>query len=178
VNVIPQQHSLRHLFHALVDDCYGRQLGLDDTEISTYVADLLTDFSESNRIYAMRDAAGKPLQRVSEMLTASDPVHGTAPSFDAEREARKHIGNYALFFTGMYPRSQPENFLNLIETGKESFYIVSSFNLFEYAREAPMFERLADKFETCVHGINLVRSELDKLHAFPISESKPQQRLM
>jgi hypothetical protein len=142
---------------------------MDDPEISAYVADLLTDFSESNRIYAMRDAAGKPLQRVSEMLTASDPVHGTAPSFDAEREVRKHIGNYALFFTGMYPRSQPENFLNLIETGKESFYIVSSFNLFEC---------LAERFETCVHGINLVRSELDRLHAFPITDSKPQQRLM
>jgi hypothetical protein len=178
VNVIPQQHSLRHLFHGLVDECYGNQLGMDDPEVSAYVADLLTDFSESNRIYALRDQAGKPLQRISDMLTASDPVHGTATSFDAEREARKHIGNYALFFTGMYPRSQPENFLNLIETGKESFYIVSSFNLFEYAREAPLFERLAEKFETCVHGINLVRSELDKLHAFPISDAKPQQRLM
>jgi hypothetical protein len=151
---------------------------MDDPEISTYVADLLTDFSESNRIYAMRDAEGRPLHRLSEMLTAADPIHGTASSFDAEREARIHIGNYALFFTGMYPRSQPENFLNLIETGKESFYIVSSFNLFEYAREAPMFERLAEKFEACVHGINLVRGELDRLHAFPITDAKPQQRLM
>ena len=37
-----------------------------------------------------------PLKRVAEMIAASDPVHGTAASFDAEREARKHIGNYAL----------------------------------------------------------------------------------
>ena len=71
----------------------------------------------------------------------------------------------------MYPRSQPENFLNLIEAGKESYYIVSQFNLFEYAREAPLFEKLAERFETCVHGINLVRGELDKLHALPISDS-------
>jgi hypothetical protein len=176
--VIPQQHSLRHLFHQLVDDCYRRQLGLDDAELSTYVADLLTDFSESDRIYALLDEEGRPLKRVAEMIAASDPVHGTAASFDAEREARKHIGNYALFFTGMYPRSQPENFLNLIEAGKESYYIVSQFNLFEYAREAPLFEKLAERFETCVHGINLVRGELDKLHALPISESAPQKHLM
>ncbi len=176
--MIPQQHSLRHLFHHLVDDCYRRQLGVEDAELASYVADLLTDFSESDRIYSLRDDSGRPLKRVAEMITASDPVHGTATSFDAEREARKHIGNYALFFTGMYPRSQPENFLNLVEAGKESYYIVSQFNLFEYAREAPLFEKLSERFEVCVHGINLVRGELDKLHALPISESKPQQRLM
>ena len=175
--MIPQQHSLRHLFHQLVDECYTNQLGIEDREVATYVADMLTDFSEAKQIYALHDLTGRPLKRISEMVNAADPVHGSAASFDAEREARKHIGNYALFFTGMYPRSQPENFLNLVQAGKESYYIVSQFNLFEYAREAPLFERLSESFETCVHGINLVRSELDKMHALPISENK-QKHLM
>ena len=39
------------------------------------------------------------------MVLAADPVNGTAPSFDAERALRKHIGDYALFVAGMYPEA-------------------------------------------------------------------------
>ncbi len=149
--------------------------------MASYMADLLTDFSESERIYALRDMCGRPVKDLDGMLTAADPVHGTAMSFDAERVARKHIGDYALFFTGMYPEAmhgstQPHTFTRLIQTGKESYGIVASFNLFEYAHEAPLFERLAEQFEDCIYGLNLVRSELDKRRA--LSPTKPQKRLM
>ncbi len=187
--MIPQEHSLRSLFHELVDDCCNRGLGMEDTEISSYMADLLTDFSESTRVYAMRDGGGRPLHDIAAMVAASDPVHGTAPSFDAERLARKHIGDYALFFAGMYPEAmqasvmgdislQPATFMRLIETGKESYSIVASFNLFEYAREAPLFERLADQFETCIYGLNLVRTELDRRKALTSGRATPQKHLM
>ena len=36
------------------------------------------------------------------MLVESNPLLG-APSFDREREVRKHIGDFTLFFTGMFP---------------------------------------------------------------------------
>ena len=39
------------------------------------------------------------------MVQASDPVNGSAQSFDAERAVRKHIGDYALFVAGMYPEA-------------------------------------------------------------------------
>ncbi len=82
---------------------------------------------------------------------------------------RKHIGDYALFVGGMYPeamvssrrrrRHQPS--LNeLIHAGKESYYIVSQFNLFEYEQEAPLFARLADGFERCILGLTMVREEI------------------
>ena len=103
------------------------------------------------------------------MLQAADPVHGSAASFDEERAVRKHIGDYALFVGGMYPeasgssrrrrRHQPS--LNeLIHAGKESYYIVSQFNLFEYEQEAPLFARLADGFERCILGLTMVREEI------------------
>ena len=103
------------------------------------------------------------------MVQAADPVNGTAPSFDAERALRKHIGDYALFVAGMYPeaisssrrlrRHQP-SLGELILAGKESYYIVSQFNLFEYEQEAPLFARLSDRFERCILGLTLVREEL------------------
>ena len=177
--MIPLEHSLRHLFHEVVSECYEARLGLRDAEISSYVADLLTEFCHSENIYRIHDAAGKPVREVGEMLVASDPVHGTAASFDQERERRKHIGDYTLFFTGMYPESmhkggdpQSENFFRMVHTGKESYYIVSQFDLFEYANEAPFFARLSGAFESCIYGLNLVRAELDRLKA--ISPPRPQ----
>ena len=49
----------------------------------------------------------------------------------------------------------------LIRAGKESYYIVSQFNLFEYEQEAPLFARLSDRFERCILGLTLVREELE-----------------
>ena len=48
----------------------------------------------------------------------------------------------------------------LIRAGKESYYIVSQFNLFEYEQEAPLFARLSDWFERCILGLTLVREQL------------------
>jgi len=48
----------------------------------------------------------------------------------------------------------------LIQAGKESYFIVSQFNLFEYEQEAPLFARLSDRFERCILGLTLVREEL------------------
>jgi hypothetical protein len=176
--LIPQEHSLRQLFHEVVSECYDSRLGLRDAEISSYVADLLTEFCRAENIYRIRDAAGNPLREVGEMLLASDPVHGTASSFGEERERRKHIGDYALFFTGMYPDSMQrwgqqdrDNFYHMVQAGKESYYIVSQFDLFEYKQEAPFFGRLAGSFESCIYGLNMVRGELDRRKAIAAPHS-------
>jgi hypothetical protein len=178
--LIPLEHSLRHLFHEVVAECYDSRVGLRDAEISSYVADLLTDFCRAENIYRIRDAAGNPVREVGEMLLASDPVNGTASSFVEEREFRKHIGDYTLFFTGMYPESmscwgdgQRESFLEMVQAGKESYYIVSQFDLFEYKQEAPFFARLSGSFEACIYGLNMVRGELDRLKAISPPPSPP-----
>jgi hypothetical protein len=187
--LIPLEPSLRQLFHDVVSECYDARLGLRDAEISSYVADLLTEFCRADNVYRIRDAAGRPVREVGEMLHASDPVHGTASSFGEERERRKHIGDYTLFVTGMYPESmnrwgdrQRDSFLEMVHAGKESYYIVSQFDLFEYAKEAPFFGRLSGSFEACIYGLNMVREELDRLKAIPpprsTSSSGPETRIM
>ena len=170
--MVPEAQSLRRIFHEIVEDCYEEHVGIRDPEVSSYVADLLTDFCETDRLYSIRDCAGRPLEEVADMLKASDPVHGTADSFDEERRLRKHIGDYTLFLTGMYPESlhlwkQRIRFLQMVRAGKESYWIVSQFNVFEYADEAPLFEKLAEGFEGCVYGLTKVRGEMEKRMALP-----------
>jgi hypothetical protein len=164
-----QAHPLELFFQQAVRNSYEGKLGLNDPDVTAYVARLLCEFSESDKLYKVRDEVGKPIEELTEMVQAADPVHGTAPSFDAERALRKHIGDYALFVAGMYPeaigsnrrmrRHQP-SLGELIQAGKESYYIVSQFNLFEYEQEAPLFARLSDRFERCILGLTLVREEL------------------
>ena len=52
--------------------------------------------------------------------------------------------------------------LELVFAGKQSYFVVSKFDCGEYASEAGLFARLAEGFESCVYGLNLVRAELDK----------------
>ena len=163
-----QAHPLEPFFRQAVRNSYEGKLGLNDPEVTGYVAHMLCEFSEADHLFSVRDAEGRPVQELEAMIHASDPVHGDAPSFDAERAARKHIGDYALFVGGMFPEaSEPErrrrhqpSLAELIQAGKESYYIVSQFNLFEYAKDAPLFARLSDSFERCVLGLTLIRDEL------------------
>jgi hypothetical protein len=166
---IPESHPLRSFFLEVVNDHFDSDLGLRDSELQSYIANMLTDFCDTDTLYKIRDSAGRPLHDVGEMLLESDPIYGDAPSFDRERQVRKHIGDYALFYTGMFPesinhlrlrRNRLENFVDWMKAGKESYYIVSKFEFFEYAKVAPLFAKLSNKFEECVCGLNMVKNDL------------------
>jgi hypothetical protein len=164
-----ESHPLEQLFVDLVGRHYAEEIGIRDPQIISYVAHLLAEFCDAEQLYKIRSSAGKPLNDVGEMLLESDPVYGPAPSFDRERQVRKHIGDYTLFFAGMFPesinhyrlrRQRLENFVEWMKAGKESYYIVSKFEYFEYAKVAPLFAQLSSKFEECVFGLNRVKNEL------------------
>jgi hypothetical protein len=168
--MLPENHVVREFFTALVEKHYEESVGLRDAEISHYVANLLADFCECEELYKVRTAEGRSLTDVGEMLLEADPVYGPAPSFDRERQVRKHIGDYTLFFSGMFPESinaqrlrrhRLESLVDFIKAGKESYFIVSKFEHFEYAKVAPLFSRLSREFERCVAGLNIVKNELE-----------------
>src|SRR5487761_963697 len=169
-----QENPLRKLFEEIVYDCYSQNSELDDAEVASYVAGILTDFAETEQLYRIRDRRGRQLREVREMLVASDPVYGEAYSFVREREVRKHIGDFSLFFAGMFPkfaqwqhRNPQESLQALQRAGKESYYIVSQFNVFEFEQEAPLFARLAETFDACAYGLTQVRKELDRRKILP-----------
>jgi hypothetical protein len=168
--MVPENHAVREFFQVLVEKHFHETLGLRDQELSDYVSNLIGDFCETDELFKIRDTEGRPLTDVGEMLLAADPVYGPAPSFDRERQVRKHIGDFTLFFTGMFPesvnprrlrRQRLENFVDFIKAGKESYYIVSKFEHFEYAKVAPLFARLSAEFERCVYGLNIIKNELE-----------------
>ena len=169
---IPETHPLQQLFLELVGRHYAEEIGIRDPQVVNYVAQLLSEFCDAEQLLKIRNATGKPLNDVGEMLIESDPVYGPAPSFDHERQVRKHIGDYTLFYAGMFPesinhfrlrRQRLENFVEWVKAGKESYYIVSKFEHFEYAKVAPLFASLSKNFEGCVYGLNMVKNDLEEM---------------
>lgn len=176
VEVIPESSSLQRFFQEVVERNYD-EVGVRSSEVHAYVANLLAEFCEAETLYKIRNAEGRSLCDLGEMLLESDPVYGPAPSFDRERQVRKHIGDCSLFFSGMFPeglnhsrlrRSRLESLIDFVKAGKESYYIVSKFEHFEYAKVAPLFRKMSQEFERLVYGLNHVKNELEELQ-HPIS---------
>ena len=170
--MVPETHPLQQLFQDLVGQHYADEVGIRDQQVVGYVSNLLAEFCETEQLFKIRDTFNRPLSDVGEMLLESDPVYGPAPSFDRERQVRKHIGDFTLFFAGMFPesinhlrlrRQRLENFVDWMKAGKESYYIVSKFEHFEYAKVAPLFANLSKNFEECVFGLNRVKDELQEM---------------
>ena len=170
--MISESHPLQELFQDLVGRHYAEEIGIRDPQIVAYVSHLLSEFCDAEQLFKIRNAFNRPLSDVGEMLLETDPVYGPAPSFDRERQVRKHIGDYTLFFAGMFPesinhfrlrRERLENFIDWMKAGKESYYIVSKFEHFEYAKVAPLFRRMSAEFEQLVYGLNQVKNELEEM---------------
>jgi hypothetical protein len=163
---ISPDHPLSRLFSGLV----AKELPAD-REVAAYVTDLLIDFVQAERLYRIRNLHGKRLEDVGEMLVESNPLLD-ARSFDREREVRKHIGDYTLFLSGMFPEYvaalprrglRLDSMIDYVKAGKESYRIVAAFDQFEYRDVAPLFRRLAEQFERCVYGLNRVKRDLNTL---------------
>jgi hypothetical protein len=163
---ISPNHPLRTLFAQLLT----KELP-GDREVAAYMGGLLIDFVHVDHLYRIRNCRGKRLEEVGEMLMESNPLLD-APSFEREREVRKHIGDYTLFLTGMFPEYvarlprrglRLDSLIDYVKAGKESYRIVGAFDQFEYRYVAPLFRRLAEQFEYCVHGLNRVKSDLEAL---------------
>ena len=163
---IPTNHPLRRLFTSLAEKSFLEGLGIGDFGMIRYVANLLVDFSHVDCLYRIQNAQGRPLEDVGEMLLQIDP-RSRDSSHQKEREIRKHIGDYTLFFTGMFPESlkrrvgslRLDYFVDYIRVGKESYLHVAKFD----PDIAPLFKRLSEYFDYCVLGLNFVKKELEMM---------------
>jgi hypothetical protein len=169
---IGERHPLRQLLAEKIALHFGQDLGLRDEEMWQYLTNLLTEFCDARNVYALKNVRGRSLDDVGEMLLESDPVFGEAASFDRERQVRKHIGDFTLFFCGMFPesinrfrlrRQRLESMIDFVRAGKESYFIVSRFDQMEYRKVAPLFGRLSERFESCVFGLNQVSKDLTEM---------------
>jgi hypothetical protein len=177
---VSPNHPLRRLFSELLYKHLIRAAQLDDPQISDYVGDLLVNFTHVDNLYRLRNSKGRRLEDVAEMLIASNPLL-EGRSFEYEREVRKHIGDYTLFLTGLFPEYvaklnrkpfRMDSLIDYLKAGKESYRVVAAFDQFEYRDVAPLFRKLSEKFELCVYGLNLIKDDLARQQAASYNRMK------
>ncbi len=152
---VPVEHPLRRLLGDLTATSF-ETVGAYDRELISYLSEMLVDFVHIDNLYCISAKTGRRMEYVVDMLMgASEP--GPVP----EREMRKHIGDYCLFFTGFYPESLAARKVGpdyYVEQGKSAYWKVSLFD--EPQPSAALFKRLSDKFELCVRALNVEKSFL------------------
>jgi hypothetical protein len=167
---IRPDHPLSRLFAELVQRNLVDFVRIDDIEMARYIAALLVDFTHVDNLYRVRNTRGKRLEDVGEMLMESNPLL-EGRSFVYEREVRKHIGDYTLFLSGLFPEyvgalpkkhGRVDAFIDYMKAGKESYRVVASFDQMEFRDQAPLFRRLSENFELCVFGLNLVKQDIER----------------
>ena len=165
----PATHPLRALFQQIVADAFQHTLGLPQPSVSVYLGDLLTAFAHADTIYQVRDLHGRQLRSVAEMLMATD-APDTSTDFDYERRIHKHIGDFTLFWAGIYPdmlrrlrdQGRADHLIDYVRQGKQSYRIVSTYQQGRYAEDAGLFRLLSEDFELCLYGMGLVRREWER----------------
>lgn len=162
---------LRKLFAALTEHAFLAELGLADTKVIDYLSRLLARFANRDAIYAIRGPKGDRLDDLAEMVAEAEQL---SHSRDQRREIYRHMGDFALFWSGVYPEAiglrrrwcRKDALLDYVSYGKRSYYVASTYSdTPSHAEEAPILRRLSEEFELCAQGLRCVRSQWEQVRA-------------
>jgi hypothetical protein len=157
---------LRRFFSGLTEYTFQTRLGVADPPLIDYLSDLLTRFVRSDVIYRVRDSRGKLLVQVADMLNEAEQRIGSA-----RRDVHRHIGDFTLFWAGLYPESlsrkqsasDMDQLLDYWAQGKRAYWIASRIEVDDSSTElSDILERLSYQFEMCAYGLREVRSEWER----------------
>ena len=86
---IPARHPLRQLFSALTEKTFTEQLGWPDLNVTTYVTNLLVDFTHTDQLFKVKNQQGEQVDTVVDLLFESE-VLLEAQSLDRERAVHQY----------------------------------------------------------------------------------------
>lgn len=170
---VPPQHPLRQLFGALTEKSFTEHLGWPDLNVTSYVSNLLVDFTRTDELYKIKNRQGQPVDAVVDLLFESE-VLLEAQSLDRERDVHRHIGDFTLFMAGLFPEYlrrlksagliyHKDFLVDYMKTGKRSYGIVAQIGRDDSRNHPPLFQTLSENFELCVAGLGFVRADLDRM---------------
>ncbi len=158
--------TLHRYFAGIAEYVFQSQLGVADPPVVDYVSQLLLRFVHSESIHKVRNLTGRPLTEVAEMLVEANARVGTA-----RRSVHRHIGDFTLFWAGVYPEAlremqnatKKDHFIDYCSQGKRAYFIASTIAAEEgNEAPAPILERLSQQFELCAYGLREIRREWER----------------
>ncbi len=161
-----QTSTLWRYFAGIAEYVFQAKLGVADPPLVDYVSCLLTRFVRSDAMHKVRNPTGQPLTQVTEMLVEANARIGMA-----RRDVHRHIGDFTLFWAGVYPETlrelqapeKKDHFIDYCSHGKRAYLIASSIET-DDAQDAPadILKRLSFDFDLCAYGLREVRREWER----------------
>lgn len=134
-----------------------RRAGIEDRVVADYVAEMLAEFSRTEKSECRVPGQPEPLNYFFEMLAALQTADERTSFY-----IRAHIGNHSLFFTGVFPeriraRAERRGFPDLgyfEDLGRANFRVARDHRLAGRYELAPVFDTLAERFQTTRRALN------------------------
>lgn len=161
---VDPRDTLGKFFAGLSEQTFQCQLGVADPALIDYIADLLVRFVRSDAVYRIRSLTGQPLAQVVTMMNEAEKRVG-----DAKRDVHRHIGDFTLFWAGVYPEtlrkmqssSNADQLVDYCQQGKRSYWIASTIESSDES-DGEILSRLSREFELCAYGLREVRREWER----------------
>jgi hypothetical protein len=168
--VLHPTHPLRRLFAGITEQTFLSELGIGDPPLIDYLSEMLARFLHMDALYRLKGSTAERLVEVAEMLVEAEGLPSTGKT---RREVYRHIGDFTLFWTGVFPEHlermrtgwAKDSFVDYCTQGKRSYYIASTFVEEPYEEEAAVLRRLSNDFEICAFGLRKVRKEWETVQA-------------
>jgi hypothetical protein len=159
---LDRKSLLFRYFAGITEQTFESRLGVADPPVVDYLTDLLVRFIRSDAVFRVRSPSGQRLVKVADMFAEAEARIGTA-----RREVHRHIGDYTLFWSGVYPETlehaRPDRVTDYQSHGKRAYYIASTIEAEEDTTPAgDVLERLSAMFDVCAYGLGEVRGEWER----------------
>jgi hypothetical protein len=143
-------------FYVLVRHVFSRA-GISDRDVADYVAEVLAEYSRAEQMQCRIKGEEKSLEYFVDMLGALQTADDATSFY-----LRAHIGNYSLFFSGIFPdrirfRAEFRGFPSLQyyeALGQTSFRVASDHRLARKYDLAKVFDVLAERFQATRIALN------------------------
>jgi hypothetical protein len=157
--------STRFYFYILVRHVFRRS-DIQDRAVADYVAEVLAEFSRSERTQCVIPGQANPLNYFFEMLTALRTADDRTSFL-----IRVHIGNHSLFLSGVFPerirfRAEARGFPDLKyyeALGRSHYRMASDHQLAKRYAVAKILDTLSERFETTRRALNDIADRLFSL---------------
>jgi hypothetical protein len=149
--------SLKAFFGKLVKMSFY-DLGIEkDTQVASYLTDMLADFAEAERLYKISNSEGKKIETVVEMILETQ--YSSDETSNYAREMRKYVGDFTLFMTGIFRDYviRGSYLRYYISEGIRSYFLVSKFDIETGKGNPIMFSKLSNDFEFYAGALDYMR---------------------
>lgn len=172
--------SLFLYFYILVRQAL-KTYNIDDRAVSDYVAGLLAEFARGNRAYRVDSHSAKEYRYLVDIM--QDLLEANS---EQTFHLRSHLGNYALFLTGLFPdfvyhrvkyHPPSPDFSYYEQVGSNNFHLAAQHAMAERYRLSEILELLGRRFQQVRLALNHMADRFLHMDRNPGATDKVMRRV-